>query len=344
MKRKNFNLAIIMMVVAAFISVAVVSCKKEDNSSLAGQVTSKPAFTPPQVDDMDAHLKGFKEKMKSSTRGDDERLSLEEAAWYLSGVANYDFSKANVEFTDLRYDTLTYQINVCNGQVLLSDLNTVYSSMTNDIDAFYQNLDLQDKHFRFIGTSISENGTVSVQMVTSFRHFDHTWYFPLNYFTDTLCDYYFSDDSVYVWDGLAIYELERLIHLLEGREFAETAGDITDRVYFLCMGIIDFDFRSCIDPYGSPFNLNSRLFARYGDAYATTPLNKFEMCYCLDSYIALPFEYIDDHPNLSCMCPLQWNIEGETYLFYGNKWHTHCHKLSVKIGLPVTSNYEPINY
>ena len=159
--------AICVMAVALAATVAVVSCKKDDqnaklnNNSNVGQSVSQ--FDPSHIADMNAYLKGFKEKMKASRFAKDaETLGIEEAAWHLSSVANYDFANANVQFTDLRYDTLRYQVNVTDGSVLLSDLETLYEDMASDIDALYHSLDLQDKHFRFIGADISEEGIASI--------------------------------------------------------------------------------------------------------------------------------------------------------------------------------------
>ena len=110
MKKRNLTLAILAMVVATLVSVAIVSCKKEDTAVPTGQRAAKAAFTPPQVDDMNAYLKAFKQKMQSAAKGDDEALSLDEAAWHLSSVANYDFGHVNVEFDDVRVSMDRVQI------------------------------------------------------------------------------------------------------------------------------------------------------------------------------------------------------------------------------------------
>ena len=47
MKKRNLTLAIFVMVVATIVSVAIVSCKKEDNASFSGRNPVKEAFTPP---------------------------------------------------------------------------------------------------------------------------------------------------------------------------------------------------------------------------------------------------------------------------------------------------------
>ena len=58
---KKFSIFSIFMMVVA-ITVAVVSCKKETQANLSGN-SPQPSktFTPPQVDDMNAYLKEFKQ-------------------------------------------------------------------------------------------------------------------------------------------------------------------------------------------------------------------------------------------------------------------------------------------
>ena len=110
MRKSKFFIAILVMVVATLVSVVIVSCKKEDTAVPTGQRAAKAAFTPPQVDDMNAYLKDFKQRMQSATKGDGQTLSLDEAAWHLSSVANYDFGHVNVEFDDVRVSMDRVQI------------------------------------------------------------------------------------------------------------------------------------------------------------------------------------------------------------------------------------------
>ena len=333
---KRFILYTIVLMVVATITVAVVSCKKENRDTLVNN-NAQPVktFTPPQVDDMNAYLKEFKQKMQTATRGDNETLDLEEAAWYLSSVANYDFANVNVEFTDLRYDTLYYQVNVTNGQVLLTNLNTLYTSVANDIDAFYQNLNLENKHFRFIGASISNNGEVEVSLITSFRSLDHTWYFTDWFEAGVMCDSLFSEDSIYVWNGLGLTTLEQSINLLEGHFFILPDELPLTRSYYVYTRDLQFDYDNYSDPQGSPFIGNSRIFAVEADTYAVPILNTDMMCYCLDSYTALPFENISFDPHSYIVDqerPVHWIITPRKFHIQGHKWHTFCHRLTVILG------------
>ena len=344
MKKRNFLITTLLVVAAT--TIAVVSCKKENPETLLNnQPQVFKSFYPEGVDDMDAYLKAFKQKMRDSqyTR-DSETLSLEEAAWYLSSVANYDFANANVEFTDLRYDTLYYNINVSNGQVALTDLNTMYQEIASDIDSFYQSLNLENKHFRFIGASISNSGEVVVTLVTTWL--DHTWYFDDDWVAMMTCYDYFSEDSVYVWDELGKRELQRVLNLLEGRDFVYENGE--GRVYYVYTSDLLFNFDDYIDPYHSPFYIDSRLFAEQGDIEFVPIIDLDEMCCCLDSYLDLPFNYVNTHLDYSNQRPVQWIIipmvyEPGNYNHGAIRWYLYCHILRVRLAQCIATQ-DPINY
>lgn len=341
MKKSNAIFAILAMAIVA-IAVAIVSCKKDDTVALSGQSTAKAAFAPPQVDDMNAYLKAFKQKMQSAAKGDDVALSIEEAAWHLSNVANYEYSNANVEFTDLRYDTLYFDVVLTEGKVLMQDLNTVYSNIASDINRLYQDLDLQNKHIRFIKASISEEGVVSTQVITSYTLLSHTWFLD-GFYYDTICDYYFSDDSVYIWNTLGAEELERITNLMEGHDYVMSINDLSGRVYFVYTMTHEFDFRYNLDPYGSPFNNNSRIYAVQAGSNATPSLSKDEMCYCLDSYLGLPHEFISGNINYNNQSPVLWKVEGFSDLFAYQHFYTYYHKVTVDFAQRITSGDNPIN-
>ena len=338
---KKHHLLIAILLVVAAVSVAVVSCKKEDTKTLSTN-NVKEAFDPRQIEDMNAYLKDFKNKMQLATKGEDEAFSLDEAAWHLSNMANYDFGYVNVEFTDLRYDTLYYHVNITDGKVLLSDLNTVYMSISNDIVHLSQTLNLQEKHIRYVKAFISENGMASVQVITSYINSIRTWHLD-DFYIDTICDYFFSDDSVYVWNALGASELERVANLMEGRNYVMSIDELSGRAYFVYTMTQIYDFRYYTDPYGSAFLNNSRIYAVFDETYATPELSKQEMCYCLDSYLGLPFESISTPPYFQDQRPVFWDVRGYRHLFPNNRFYTYYHEIAVDFGLIIGTPDNPIN-
>lgn len=327
---KKRNLFITALLVVAATTVAMVSCKKDNQDVLLNNTQSIKAFTPPVVDDMNAYLKNFKQKMKESQNAKDaEWLSLEEAAWHLSSVANYDFANANVEFTDLRYDTIYEQVTITNGQIALSELNSVYQRIATDIDNFYQNLNLDNKHFRFIGVTILENGNVMAIITSTYTLLDHVWYFPNIFYADSICDMLFSEDSVYVWDGLAMTELNRILNLFEHH-----STESTERWYYIQTRSNTFNFQDYTDPYGSPFAINSRLYSWGTNNYNLTVS---QMCYALDSYLELGYDYLEDNPSHLLERPICWTVTCDDGDF-GYHWWSYFHILNVNYGICIAQN------
>ena len=107
--KKQYLLIAALLVVAA-VSVAVVSCKKENTKALPTS-NAKEAFDTRQIEDMNAYLKDFKQKMQSATKGEDETLSIEDADWHLEAVLNYTYGDAGYETTDIQCDAFLCTIS-----------------------------------------------------------------------------------------------------------------------------------------------------------------------------------------------------------------------------------------
>ena len=336
---KKTKLFIATLLVVAAISVAVVSCKKETASALTGNKNeSVQTFNPREIKDMNAYLKDFKQKMNSTAKGEDESLSLEDAAWHLSSVANYDFGNINVEFDDIRFDTLYAHVDVTNGTVLLSDLGIAYENIRNEIESHFQKINLDEKHIRFIDAYISEDGYTSIPVIISFKRNskgwdDYHWYYEphiVDPFHDDIamdsCNAHFSDDMVYMWDGLGMSELVRLLNVYEHHNLFSIGGSAS---YFTKTREHIFDYMSNIDPYGSPSNHNSRLFGVMGDWEYEIP--KMDMCYYLDSYLGLGKQYLEDNPlyQYADECPAAWIVSSGQDVFNHDYSSTYYHILKV---------------
>ena len=84
-------------------------------------------------------------------------------------------------------------------------------------------------------------------------------------------------------------------------------------VYFTPTRDHTFNYTNTYDPYGSGFYYinESRVFAkRYYSNNNSIPYYEFstwEMCYLLDSYLGLGYDYIDDHLYAN-ESPINWNV------------------------------------
>ena len=321
---KKSNLFITALLVVAATTVAMVSCKKDNQEVLLNNTQSVKAFTPPVVDDMNAYLKNFKQKMKESKNAKDaECLSLEEAAWHLSSVANYDFANANVEYADIRFDTLYTQINITDDAVLFRDLNTVYASLSSAIDSYVQSITLENANIRFIDVTISEAGEVTAVLATTFD-WGHTWYYDDLYDARLHCYEFFTESYGYYANGFGRSELERALNLVENH-----LPSAADRVYYTTTRTIDFTYPNYIDPYDSPSYLHSRLFA--SSTYPNPDLTD-NMCYYFDSYLGLGYDSIQNDE-----CIIQWLVSYDTET--QPHYYISFHKLRVRYG--IANNIEP---
>lgn len=335
MKNTNRFFVIVLLAFVATL-VAVVSCKKETPSAQFNNgAQQEKAFVVPEVDDMNAYLKDFKQKMLSSTRGDDETLSLDEAAWHLSSVANYDFGHANVEFDDVRFDTLYTQVSITNGRILLSDLAIAYEEISTSIDKFYHNLALENKHFRFINVFVTEDGGVTVSLLITFTNgskylSDTSWYFGDELIAYDECYYYFDLPS-YPVNSSGTSELKRNLNRIAGHPNANTSAN----VYFTYSYTKTFYYRDYIDSFGSPSYMDSRLFA--SNAYLNPDIVT-NICYYFDSYLGLGRQYRQFDKDILCF---DVQFIGYEYPFPGEHFAKSHHQLSVDYGVGHAIGTEP---
>lgn len=324
---KKTKLFIATLLVVAAISVAVVSCKKETANALTGNKNeSVQTFNPREIKDMNAYLKDFKQKMNSTAKGEDESLSLEDAAWHLSSLANYEFANANVECDGVRFDTLYAQVNITNGFVLLSDLGMVYEKISSSIDKFYNNLALDNKHFRFIDAVISENGEVVIPLLTTFSYVskgwpDHLWYFDDVWELCDICDSIFPPTLIYAPSTTGREALQEELNKLVSHEYYTVIQYPfpSQPVYYTKASekIFDYEHYPVFD--GSPFY--SRLFNHNFPFLYDLGL---EMCPLYDSYAGLGFDNCPTGQEI-----VSWEVE------YGQNWnHTkEFHTLKVIYGI-----------
>lgn len=342
MKKSNLILPIVAMAILA-IMVVFVSCKKENNNSLnTKNYTVQQAADIRQMEDPQAYMLDFKKKLTESK--DNEAFDLNDAAWHLACLANLDFCNVNVEYNDFQFDTIEIQVNVTDGIILLGDLNTAYEQMCTEIQQFKRGFNHYDQNLYYINVSISADGNAKIALMTSVTTFskyllNHTWYFSDYYEAYLACYEYFSSDSTYLWYGLAASELQRVLNLFEHYN-SMTIGPGGSLVQcYVPTRSYSFYYLNSHDPYGSPFLSDSRLFTAEGTSSTfpnlVIPLN--DMCYCLDSYLGLAYDYIADNLYYD-EHPVNWTINCLIYKPDDYKMYIYYHELYVEFGQLITNN------
>lgn len=330
------NIIFASIVLAATITFILVSCQKENSNPIPTESNNERAvFKFPKVDDMNAYLKDYKRKI-TETRGD-EAVSLAEAEWHLSSLANYDFGYANVEYGDFRFDTVYASVNITNGEVRLSDLGTAYSDLSASIASHFDGLDLENKHIRFVDVSISDDGLVTAILGVTFL-LDHQWYFDDIVDVYNCCDSLFDSESVYLAYGLGKTELQRILNLMEGRPFIyQPLGPADTRTFLVHIENHVFNWNEWIDPYESPNYCDSRLYAAVSGFNSNLNEDGVTMCYLLDSYLGLGCDYADvvkSNNNLEECYPVEWTVYYQQTLSHLT---VASHQLIVKYAYPVVA-------
>lgn len=317
MKTNIIRVAFLLAAVAT-----VVSCQKETpNTSQKLNNSYQSHYQPPQVDDMNAYLKGFKQKMQ--TRGNDEAMELENAAWHLSSIANYDFGDVTSNYSKIHYDTLCYAINIVEGKVLVSDLNTLYNTISNDIETLFQSLDFENKHIRFINADISDDGDVVVSIMVTRDWVDHQWYFNDSFELVEILDQYYSDDSTYYLNGNFEAELKRVLDILTGHV------PNPQQSYFVYNRTTTMMYYDYSDPYSWMNHYGSRIFADLGHPETMT---MDEMYYYTDSYAGLGTSLLGREELI-----IDWNFSGILHSPVQGYYNTY-HIPSINIGKLFISN------
>ena len=330
MKKRNLFITIAMVIMAA--AVAFVSCKKEtENALIKWSNNTQRTIDIRQIDDMDAYFKEFRLKMTESKS--DEALNIEDAAWHLACLANYDFCRVNVDYNDFKFDTIEMQVNVTDGTMQMCDLNAAYEQMYAEIQQFKKGFSHDNENLYFINMFINSNGNAKITIKTTFISSskgldEHLWYFPDTFcYIDSVCDYYFGNSIQYSWDSIARDELQRILNLFEHHE------NLPGIICYAPTRSYTFEYPNWTDSYGSDFVCNSRLFAALSYNYHLYHnLSPDEMCYCLDSYLGLGYDYISDNYYVDNECPLNWIVMDTTRMFEGNKQYSCYHRLKVEYG------------
>ena len=339
MKKFNFIFAIAMMVVAAA-SVAVVSCKKDTTGQDNAKGTDTQAFDYRKIEDKVTYFTDFKKKMKE-TKGN-ETFNLDDAAWHLACLANIGYCNVNVKLDDFLFDTIDMQVDVENGTMRLSDISAAYDQMCAKIDEYKKGFDHCDQNLYYINVSINAYGDAKIALMNSFTYgakswVDNPWYFSDPFEAADACDTYFSEDSVYSWKGLAVTELNRVLNIFE--HHSNGTGQYGTWCYTPTRSHT-FDYTNTHDLYSSGyFYVNeSRVFAKKNTSINYNyDLDNLEMCYCLDSYLGLGYDYLSDN-NYTNENPVCWTVSPiDRRISY---WYYHFHQLKVDYGV-LFSNPNP---
>lgn len=319
------TLAIIMIAMAGL--VAIQSCKKEQNSLLNQQTIQKGIVHPEKIDDMNAYLKNFGEKMLNSK--DNEVLSVEEASWHLMAYQNFMYGDVDDDYTGIISEKHEYNITVSNDMVTLSDLGTLYNITAKDISNFYKTSQAENKRIMYVYSTIDINGRVNVEIALSYRESSRYYYFDMTSFEfETLCDSLFPSPNGYNWGTQATTILQTHITNLGPTSMRPADGE---RKYYYGIHNNSYDYN----------DYSGRIYfcATCTDNALIIPS---DMCYYLDSYLGIVVENIPNGLE-TILCNV---IPHDNYPVPSNDPEApqpHYHELNVLYGIPGWVPQPPIN-
>ncbi len=224
--KKNFRLVAITatLLIVATTAIVIQSCKKDQNKLVDTQKVQNTIKHPEKIDDINAYLREFGEKMMNSKS--DAMLTLEEASWHLTAYQNYNYGDVDSEYDAMTYDDRVYIVPVTDGMVALSDLGALYANTVKDIELFYKNSNFDNKRIMYVISDIEESGRVNMRTALTYHKPDQSRYYYFDNLSSLFCDSIFPNGLYEVCDeATAALQQQMLVwgprscHPSEGRIF-----------------------------------------------------------------------------------------------------------------------------
>lgn len=239
MKKTRFFIVTLLVVVT--VSVAVVSCKKGNETTKANASENKTSIEK----NMDEYLISFKKRLLSAQKGE-ETISKEQAQRDLGNLLNFDFGDANYATDSWHYDTLNVSLELFGDDVDLSQLSKTYTlARAKIIDAFEKVL-LPEKSVYSIDCSIlntTKNGEDNVQLILTSRGLTHLVIKP----TIDTTDNWRVTDNMGKCDGTCVGDDHATIIQKVYKNNMDSWACDNGRIYFTNPGYEEFNSSSFIE-------------------------------------------------------------------------------------------------
>ncbi len=150
-KKMKFVATVATLLVAAAGVITFEACNKKNEV-----VNNIPELNVVELSDMDKEMILFGEKMKAATKGG-ETMPLEEAIRNLSNYENFKMCDASNYSANMERFTIESEIPVIEGNVYLSDINSLYESNRKQIKDKLASIEGDNKTIYSIYSRIEEN-------------------------------------------------------------------------------------------------------------------------------------------------------------------------------------------
>ena len=183
----------LILIVSIILTLGMGSCKK-DVSTQPETLKDDQTVQSKQIISL---IVNFEAKLSNPLKSD-ETLSLDSAVWNMEALQNYEYANPAEATKDFEVAKSNYTLDLDeNGQVLMSDVQTVYAQMEDTLAIKLEQIPSDEKFVRFADVAIDsiEGGTAYVSTTLGFGY---TWllntYWPFstsdNWYWGTLSQEY----------------------------------------------------------------------------------------------------------------------------------------------------------
>lgn len=282
------------MLVVATVSVAVVSCKKNNETTKESSIESKQ----PDNENMDEYLISFKERLLSTQRGE-ETISLEQAQRDLGNLLNFDFGDANYATDSWHYDTLYVPLEIFGDDVDLAQLSIAYTLARAKITDAFKEVLLPEKSVYSIDCSIqhtAKNREYNVQLTLTTRGLANR---AINTTIDTT-DNWRVTDTMGKCDGTCVGDdhATRIEKIYKSNMISWNCAN--GRVYFSNIGHSEFNSEQYPEHGSTIYNEGYRLwFDLSGHETYNHCVEYPEMQYYYNNFVSIMNERLQQHQSQS---------------------------------------------
>lgn len=274
-----------IFIIIAVSLIAFQACKKDNdltNPDETVQETLSSSFNPNNIADMNEYLSNFIKDMKSTAKGDNASLPLEEAEWHLTACLNYQHCNANTAIIDFEYDTIISYINVNDDKIALEDLSNSFVGISKEVLSIYNSYNYENKQIVYIYSTIDNNNSRSESVVRTIMATANNDHFYFNDWEYACIDTIFPFDNRYHWEAAAD-SLEKYVKLI-GTQNLNTDYyyvSIQNKSYY-------YENHRLVPPIEQMSGVyHNRLYALSVYYPERTYLSGGDMAFYLDSYLGL---------------------------------------------------------
>jgi hypothetical protein len=126
---RNFKYIILSLGLIAFM---LSSCNKENQNQIVQNTDEEVAWTKEDLR-IQNNILGFQDKIKNNNFKNGETIELDSAIWYMEAGINFSYCKIDTTIIDEIIDTFFVELQMSEGEVLISSIQESYQQVEDEI-------------------------------------------------------------------------------------------------------------------------------------------------------------------------------------------------------------------